>query len=366
MDLNHSGLRESGTIFRQDMELITNDKNIPFAALEGKTVLVTGATGLIGYNLVSALLFYNQATETPIRIITLIRNLEKLKALFGEEVGKLNVIVSDICDVFDVAEDIDYIVHGASITSSREFVTHPVNTALTAIDGTRNMLELAKRKRVKGFLYLSSMEVYGSPDTDEMITEEHGTNLDTMSVRSSYPESKRMCETICTAYGEQFGIPVFVLRLTQTFGLGVKYEDERVFAQFARSAVEEKNIVLHTRGETKRNYLYTADAVRAMLMVLLKGESLNAYNAANEASYCSVYDMACLVVKTCASKEIQVERECSAGSEQFGYAPQLKMNLCTKKLQGLGWEPYISLEEMYKRMIQSIQEQKRKREEEGI
>lgn len=355
MDLNHRKLSEGASIFSRDMYLIINDKNIPFDELEGKTVLVTGATGLIGYNLVSALLFYNQTVKKPIRIMVLVRNLEKLQKLFGKESKRLIAVVSDICDVFDVEENIDYIVHGASITSSREFVNHPVHTAVTAIDGTRNLLELAKGKRVKGFLYLSSMEVYGSPNTDERVMEENGTNLDTMSVRSSYPESKRMCEALCAAYGSQFEIPVFVLRLTQTFGLGVKYDDERVFAQFARSAIEGKNIVLHTKGETKRNYLYTADAVRAILTVLLKGESLNAYNAANETSYCSVYDMACLVAEMCAIKEIKVKIECDVGSGQFGYAPRLKMNLCTEKLQGLGWKPYISLEEMYKRMIQSMQ-----------
>ena len=128
-----------------------------------------------------------------------------------------------------------------------------------------------------------------------------------MKVRTSYPESKRMCESLCTAYASQYSVPVKVLRLTQTFGPGVRYDDGRVFAEFARCAIERRNIVLHTDGATRRSYLYTADAVSAILTVLLKGIAGEAYNAANEATFCSIREMAQLVCSECAGGKIGVE-----------------------------------------------------------
>ena len=215
------------------------------------------------------------------------------------------------------------------------------------------MLELAKRKNVSGIVYLSSMEVYGAPETDEKIRENHATNLQTTEVRTSYPESKRMCESLCVAYASEYQVPAKIVRLTQTFGPGVNYNDGRVFAEFARCAIEKRNIVLHTKGETKRNYLYTLDAVMAILTVLVKGASGEAYNAANENTYCSIYEMAKLVAKEIANGEIKVEIK-EEDTAKFGYAPPLKMNLDTTKLRALGWNATTNLVEMFTHLIQGM------------
>jgi nucleoside-diphosphate-sugar epimerase len=246
--------------------------------------------------------------------------------------------------------EIDYMIHGASITSSKLFVEKPVETVMTALLGTQNILELARVNPVKSMVYLSSMEVYGYPQTEERIAEEHGTDLDPMTVRSGYPESKRMCENLCASYGKEYGIPAKVVRLTQTFGPGVQYSDGRVFAEFARCAIEERDIVLKTKGETKRNYLYTKDAAAAIMTVLLKGENGEAYNAANEETFCSIYEMAQLVAEQCAGGKIQVRVE-EDDVRQYGYAPVLKMNLDTAKLRALGWMPQYDLKQMYEAMI---------------
>jgi nucleoside-diphosphate-sugar epimerase len=194
------------------------------------------------------------------------------------------------------------------------------------------------------------MEVYGAPETDDKIFESSGTDLDTMSVRSSYPESKRMCESLCASYASQYGVPAKVLRLTQTFGPGVRYDDGRVFAEFARCAIEKRDIVLHTKGETCRSYLYTADAASAILTVLAFGAVGEAYNAANEATYCSIYEMAQMVANECASGDITVRIELEDTSK-FGYAPVLHMNLDTFKLRSLGWEAAVGLKDQFDRMI---------------
>lgn len=206
---------------------------------------------------------------------------------------------------------------------------------------------------VKGFVYLSSMEVYGSPLNDLKIDEKHGTNLDTMKVRSCYPESKRMCESLCASYSSEFGVPAKVVRLTQTFGPGVKYDDGRVFAEFARCAIERRNIVLKTKGETRRSYLYTEDAVNAILTVLYNGIPGQAYNAANEETYCSIYEMAKMVAGRFGDNSVKVLVE-ETNPEKLGYAPVLYMNLDTTKLHNLGWKAKFNLESMYQNMIEDM------------
>lgn len=342
------------TVFRKDLDDICEKSSIPFSEFDGRNILITGATGLIGFHIASAFLHYGQHSGNGPKVTAVVRNPEKAKAMFaGFEGTNLKFIVSDIKESFTAEGEVDYIIHAASLTESRAFVNEPVETIHTAVWGTANLLELAKRKKVKSFVYLSSMEVYGTPDTDDKITENHGTDLNTMVVRTSYPESKRLCESMCRAYAGEYHIPVKVVRLTQTFGPGVTYDDSRVFAQFARCVIENKDIVLHTKGETKRSYLYTADAVTAILTVLLKGNNGTAYNAAKEETYCSIYEMARLVACKCAEGKIKVVIR-QEDTEQFGYAPVLKMNLDTQKLRNLGWSPKVDLEDMFSRLCESM------------
>lgn len=329
---------------REDAEYVVN--NTPMDRFAGCTVLVTGATGLIGQLIVRSFLVYNEIHEEKIRVIACVRNPEKAIALFGQEPEYL---VSDIKELKAQNLGVEYMIHSASVTSSKTFVEHPAETIDTAYTGLKNVLEFARVNPVKSMIYLSTMEVYGSPQTDEKITENHGTDINTMQVRSSYPESKRLCESLCTAYCHEYGVPVKVIRLTQTFGPGADYNDSRVFAEFARCVIENRDIILHTKGDTRRSYLYTADAVSAIMYVLVNGSHNEAYNAANEDSYCSILEMAEIVSKHCAENKIRV---CIEETENhYGYAPVLHMNLDTSKLQALGWKAEFSLTDMFDRMI---------------
>ncbi|MBQ1397956.1 MAG: NAD-dependent epimerase/dehydratase family protein [Clostridia bacterium] len=322
---------------------------------EGGTVLVTGAAGLIGRTLIKQLFDWNENAAEKISVIGMEFSEERAKAVLGEFVEKgLRLIIADVRDVKPENIGVDYIIHAASMTASKAFIETPVETTMISVDGTIKMLEFAKANQVKGFVYLSSMEVYGTPETDEKINEEHPTNLNAMAVRSCYPESKRMCESLCASYASEYHVPAKVVRLTQTFGPGVAYQDGRVFAEFARCAIEGRNIILNTKGETKRNYLYTEDAANALFTVLAKGTPGEAYNAANESTYCSIYEMACLVAKECADGKIDVEIRERADAAKLGYAPTLHMNLDASKLRSLGWKPQVGLVDMYRNTIQSM------------
>lgn len=316
------------------------------SALNEKKVFITGATGLVGRAIVSRIV--SDCPQT--KIIANVRNKERAEHVFGDYKNRIDLFVSDIKDIPPQNIGVNFIIHGASITDSKSFVQRPIEVIDDAVIGTKSILEFAHVNPVESVVYLSSMEVYGAPSTDDKISETNATNLDTMSVRSCYPISKRLCENMCTAYYSEYGVPAKVVRLTQTFGEGVEYDDKRVFAEFARCVIENRDIVLKTKGDTKRSYLYIDDAVNSILTVLLKGESGEAYNAANEATYCSIYDMAQMVAEQCAGNRINVIVD-PQDPTVYGYAPVLKMNLSCDKLKGLGWKPTIGLETMFKRLI---------------
>ena len=344
---------------KRDIESIISDKNIPWERLNGRTVLVTGATGLIGKLLIKTLVKASEDMKLDIGIIAHVRNKNKAEDIFADEISRfrtLEFMVSDICSVDPSGIKADYVIHAAAITDSGAFVNTPVEVIETNISGTSRLLEAALISGVKRFVYLSTMEVYGTPTDDRKITEDMSAGFDVSSPRNSYPLSKVMCESLCLNYYHEKKLPVTVLRLTQTFGPGVIPGDRRVFAQFAQCAMEGQDIILHTKGETKRSYLYTADSVKAILAALLKDEAAGRiYNVANEDSYCSIYEMARMVSEKLTQGRIKVliqEEDCEAR----GYAPTLHMNLDTSRIrQELGWKWETSLEDMYRNMIDDME-----------
>lgn len=314
--------------------------------------LITGATGLIGSTLVHCLM----ALDCGIHIVAPVRNVQKAYAMFGEETKEMELIECDLLS-FDYCTigSVDYIVHCAAPTSSKFFVEHPVETFDTIIKGTSVLLDFAKKYPVKGFVYLSSLEVYGSiSDDSQPITEDIQGYWDPMNVRSSYPVAKRAAENLCCLYAHQYGVPVNVARLTQTTGAGIAKDDNRVIAQFARLAAEGHDIILHTKGEAARPYCYTTDAVSGILYILLRGVKGDAYNVANEDTYISARGMADYL-KAYFAPHINVLIEMN---DNMGYAPVTKLRLSSQKLRALGWKPRYGLKDMFEKLIMFMNSKK--------
>lgn len=339
------------SILNDDFDQILNSE-LDIRKFSDKTILVTGATGLIGSLIIKFLIYANQKMNLNIKIFGLVRNLEKAKCIFQsiDYYGVLSFVVADLGrqQVLIDESNIDYVIHLAAVTKSKLMVMDPVNTIKTTIDGTREMLELAVEKNVSSMVYVSSMEVYGQPIVKGKTTENDLGYVDLTSVRSSYPESKRMAEMLCTAYSEEYGVNVKTARLAQTFGAGILPTENRVFAQFAKSALKHENLVLHTTGESEGNYIYTADAIKALLFLLLNGKNRQAYNVSNEDNHLTIREMAQLVIDTLGLGNEKVIIDIP--KESLGYAPDVHMWLSNKKLCSLGWSPRFNLVESYQRM----------------
>ena len=330
--------------------------------LTGRNVFITGGTGLIGSQLIYTLGVMNRLYDAGIRIYALVRDEDRARSVLGSMADRGDLIFIQGC-AEDLADEVfrsklprmDHVIYGASRTSSRDFVQKPVDVIRTTLKGTEGALILAKDSGAESVIFLSSLEVYGVPAAEkEWVTEQDFGSLDPMSVRSSYSESKRMAECLVTSYASQYGVHGRVVRLSQTFGPGVRYDDGRVFMEFTRCALEGRDIVLHTQGRTVRTYLYTADAVGAILTVLAEGKDGEAYNASNPDTGVSIRELAERIALITGEGKTKVRVEIPDDISGYGYNPEMVIKLDTKKLSALGWHARTNLDDMIRRLAGGV------------
>lgn len=318
-----------------------------------KNYLITGATGYIG----SMLVKHIREKDRQARIAVLARDRKGAKAMLPEDVFIIGADLTDRAEMEKLDVPCEYLIHCASATKSSEMIAHPVEVVESIVNATQNVLELARRCNVGSMVYLSSMEVYGALDCgDGHRAAEHEAAqgaVELLDLRSCYPLGKRMAENVCYCYYKEYGVPVKIARLAQTFGRGVLPDENRVFAQFARAAREGRNIVLHTRGESMGNYCGIQDAMEGILIILEKGENGQAYNVVNEQNTMTIREMAELAAEKIAGNRIQVIYDIPEGNP-YGYARDTGLRLSGEKLRELGWMPGQGMEEMYMELMDNL------------
>lgn len=325
---------------------------VPWGDLEQSTIVVTGATGLIGSQLARTLVAADALHGLGLKLALPVRNVEKARNMGLDALSSAVDIQSwRAGEPFKPGQKIDYVIHSASPTASAEFVDHPVETIGAIVDGGKAVLECARAAGARRALFLSTMEIYGATDAPRLDESTFGA-IDPISARNSYPEAKRLMECLFAAYAHEYGLHTIVLRPAQTFGVGVAREEKRVFAEFARCALAGRDIVLQTDGAKRNPYLSVDDAMTAILVVLLKGEAGRAYNAANEETYCSIREMAHFVLETYGSPGAQVV--IAGDSSHSGlYPSQPDLRLDCARLRELGWAAHDSLPDMYRAMMET-------------
>jgi UDP-glucuronate decarboxylase len=342
-------------VLREDVESALSDPAIPWERFRGATVVVTGATGVIGTAVARVLCAANLAKGLGLTVVALGRDTTKGRGLEAE-LG-VRFLVADVRALSLSTSGLDradFVFHTAGVTSSARMVACPEEVLATTVDGTRNVLDLAVTLGATAVVCVSSMEVYGE-GLSGVVTESDTGVLDPADPRSSYPEGKRRAEALCAAYATDYGLAATSARLGLTFGAGVPDDpaNTRVALQFARSVLAGRDIELHTDGAGLTNVCYLADAVRALLLLATKGAAGEAYNVANSRSTMTIRQMAEVVAREVAGGAIEVVVKPPEDIERRGYAPPSAYRLSVEKLRALGWEPRYGMAEMYERMIAS-------------
>ncbi len=336
--------------------------NLPWRTFANKTVLISGANGFLPAYMVETLLYLNEVDRSMnCRVIGLARNREKARKRFAHFLDRQDfaVVIQDVTAPPTIPVPVDFIIHAASQASPKYYGSDPVGTLAANSLGTYNLLSFARDCRAEGFLFISSGDVYGQVADSQIPTREDCFGyLDPNQVRACYGESKRIGETMCAAFGHQFGVAAKIVRPTHTYGPGMAMDDGRVYADFVANIVRREDIVLKSDGTARRAFCYLADAALAFFTVLLKGERGQAYNVGNEACESSVADLARMLVGLFPERRLSLRFEISPAPA--GYIPSKvsRGSLDTAKLRALGWRPATTLQEGFKRTVMSFEEQR--------
>lgn len=339
-------------IWMEDLKTIYSQK-ISWKKLKNKSVLVTGANGMLAAYVVYMLWFLNECYGYHIRILVLVRNREEAEKKF--HFIDCEYLVQDVCQELVVAGPVDYILHGAGNASPKAIGSDPVGIIRANTVGTMNVMELARKKGAKKVLYLSTREVYGKLSAPRGYIEEGDMGvLECHEKRACYPESKRMGETICCSYRAQFGVPYTIVRIAHAYGPGMKIrEDGRIMADLISDLVNDRNLVLKSNGTEERAFCYGADAVAGMFLALLDGAEGEIYNIANESEPLLLKDLAQKLVSFFPEKHLKVVFEIPKERNEL-YSAIGRTRMDTGKLSSLGWECRVNLEEGVKRTIESF------------
>lgn len=345
-------------IINEDIDRIISS-DLPWEQFRDSTVLVAGASGMIPSYVVYTMLGLNDNLGMGIKVLALVRNEAKARGIFGNLLSRddIELIAQDVTEPLHVDGPVDYIFHGASPARPKQHKAAPVGTIRANINGTINLLELAVSKNAKGFVLMSSSEVYGSIEPTEKrltsgISEDDYGYLDCLNTRSCYSEGKRAAETLCACYMQQYGVPCTVPRFAHIYGPGLGLDDGRVQADFAANVVRGENIVMKSDGSSQRAYTYVSDAVCGMFYALLKGSDI-AYNIADSSNIISIRQLAEAFIASRPEKGLQLVIDIDKNTAGK-YNPAKFIGLDNSKIKALGWSPKVDITEGTKRMVKHL------------
>ncbi|HHV10471.1 MAG TPA: NAD-dependent epimerase/dehydratase family protein [Clostridiales bacterium] len=337
-------IREKELYQRQIRRLA--DSVLDWELLRDKIILITGATGMIGVFLIDVLMQRNKEFNGNIKIIAIGGNLEKAKERLGIywSDSKFTFILHDVNEPYSQEmRNIDFIIHAASSTHPMQYSLDPIGTINANVLGTKNLLELASRQKACRLVFLSSVEIYGENrgDTD-FFDEDYCGYINCNTLRACYTEGKRLGEALCQAYHSAKNIDVVIPRLSRTYGPSMLFTDTKAISQFIKRAVQKEDIILKSEGMQLYSYVYVADAVSAILTIMLKGENGEAYNVADIDSNITLKNLAECLAKL-SGKKVVYELACE--EEKKGYSIATKALLDSKKLKSIGWESMYDIHE---------------------
>ncbi len=318
-------------------------ENIDLSFLQGKTILITGASGLIGSYLVDVIMSSNVIQNSRIKIYAIVRNRERAMKRFEKHINNtlFCLIEHDVSEPIEFEFKSDYIIHAASNANPAAFDSDPIGTIKANVNGTMNLLDYARKYGVQKFLYISSSEVYGEPIKLGTIFDESSMGIvNPMSPRACYTESKRMAENICVNYSKQYCVSTVIARVCFAYGPTFTDNDNRVIPQFIRNALEREDIVLKSTGSLIRSYAYIYDVVSGLFKILSEGKIGEVYNIGNRNSNVPIREIAETVAEVAG---VNIVYDLPKEEQDKGYAPFSMALIDASKLEGLGWKPIFNI-----------------------
>ncbi len=338
---------------QRDIDIIMRSPS-DWEYFRNKTVLITGATGRLGMYIVEAINKADIDWNLNVTVIVLARSADKLQKVFGESLKLPNIhpLVQDIEEPIHWDGDIHYIFHIAGAASPQDFTNWPVDTLWGHVQGTRNVLELARERKSEKVFYVSTVETYGEWKSEQGIRETDMGPMHCDNARACYPEAKRLCETMLASYESQYGIPYVGVRLCHTFGPGILLDDGRAFSEFIRDVIDGKDIILQSDGSAERTYTYVADAVGGMFLAFTKGTH-HYYNIANLNNLISIRDLAELIASLDPRKKVKVVYA-NEQEQRLKYLPFKLGIMNVDRIAELGWRPQVGIRDAFRYTLESF------------
>lgn len=341
-------------LYKEEIENLSKE-NIDLEKLKNKSILITGARGLIGSFLIDTIMFCNKEKELNCKIYALglsSSGKERFKDYLDNPF--FEYILHDVNEELELSEDIDYIIHLASNTHPLLYAKEPIKTITTNVIGTYNLLNFAVSKQVKRFVFASSVEVYGENRKDvDLFDEKYCGYINSNTLRAGYPEGKRCGEALCQAFREEKNLDVVIPRFSRIYGPTLLKNDSKAISQFLFKAINNEDIVLKSEGKQYYSYTYVYDAVYALLVILLNGENGEAYNISYPETDIRLYEIANTIADSVGKKVIF---DLPSETEKKGFSTATTARMDNTKIKNIGFNPKYDMKKGIESTIKIIKE----------
>jgi UDP-glucuronate decarboxylase len=307
-------------------------------------IVVSGGAGFIGSHLCDALL---QQGHEVIAVDNLFTGTKRnIHHMLGNP--NFEFIRHDVTE--PILLECDQVYHLACPASPVHYQYNPIKTIKTNVTGTINMLGVAKRTHAR-FLLASTSEVYGDPLQHPQV-ETYWGNVNPIGPRSCYDEGKRVAETLTVNYKEQGHVDTRIVRIFNTFGPRMLFNDGRVVSNFIVQALKGEDITVYGEGQQTRSFCYVDDLVKGIMATMNKEGFYGPVNLGNP-NEMTIVDLAKRVIELTGSKSKIVKRPLPQDD------PTRRQPDITVAKRELDWSPTVDLDSGLKRTIANFDERLR-------